>query len=492
MLHVRAAIQTMFAVFLLTTGCQESAAPCVGVDLGCAGPADAARADVAAPSPDAKKPSKALLPTWKDDPCANQAKHKPGYVNTVGRWTGQDSQILPPPGGLLVIGSSSVRYWKSLLREFSAWRVTQRGYGGSLLWDTVAHTAKIVLPYKPRAVLVYAGTNDVSRGTAPDEVVTGYRCLVQKLRQGLGDVHLIFIGITPNPARWSQWSKAAQVNAAVKALTATAPGLHYVDIPAAFLKQGQPPPAKLFVSDKLHLNDEGYKLWNSVIRPVLQKAAPPKPYTTPAGQPATGSRALMDFGPSNPDDGNHSKSPDGQGQHWNNWHATLGGATTLTGERVALTTTLGKATPWRVVLGGQFSCNGLQNGGLKLPAPGKLGKLAVATATQDYFFVSSRQSLSLTGLHPGRRYRLRLFASRAWADHTRVTRYVAYGGGAPATRSLTTSGKDIGSDGQYDGNDATIVTMDNLQPDKQGKLHLTLEPTTGKYGYISLMELTVK
>ena len=93
---------------------------------------------------------------------------------------------------------------------------------------------------------------------------------------------------------------------------------------------------------------------------------------------------------------------------------------------------------------------------------------------------------------PGRRYRLRLFASRAWADHTRVTRYVAYGGGAPATRSLTTSGKDIGSDGQYDGNDATIVTMDNLQPDKQGKLHLTLEPTTGKYGYISLMELTVQ
>lgn len=69
---------------------------------------------------------------------------------------------------------------------------------------------------------------------------------------------------------------------------------------------------------------------------------------------------------------------------------------------------------------------------------------------------------------------------------------MVYGGGAPASTSLKTSGKDIGSDGQYDGNDNTIVTLDNLQPDKWGKLHLTLEPTTGKYGCISLMELTVK
>lgn len=438
-----------------------------------------------------KKPS--LLPTWTDNPCANEAKHTPGYSSTIANWVAQDGQSKPAEKGLVVVGSSSVRYWKRLLLDFSAWKVTQRGYGGSLIWDSVGHAGKIIIPYKPRAVLVYAGTNDIAKGTSPDEVITGYRCLVQKLRLGLGDVHVAFIGITPNPARWKQWPNSAQVNSAIKALATTAPGLHYIDIPSAFLKTGQPPSTSLFVSDKLHLNEAGYKLWTSVIKPVIQKIAPPVAYKMPAGQPVKGSRVLVDFGPDDGGNGNAAKSPDSQGQHWNGWTKKIGGAVTLPGEALGLKTSAGKATPWRLVQGGIFTSNGLKNGGLKAPMVTHLGKLAVATATQDYFYVDKSngdQGMAITGLDPKRLYKLRLFASREWAAETRITRYTVTGAGASSYKILKTSGNNIGANGTYDGNDTTVVALNDLRPDAYGKLHLHLRAESGTYGYLSLMELT--
>ena len=480
-------------------GCGESVEqqPCGGsCDCG-SGIADAGQTspDAATVKPDAGASKPAFLPVWSDDPCASQAKHKPGYGSTIARWVAQDAKSMPPANGLLVVGSSSVRYWKTLFREFAAWRVVQRGYGGSLIWDTAGHAAKIVLPYRPRAVLIYAGTNDISKGTSPDQVLSGYRCLVQRIRLGLGDVHVAFIGITPNPARWSQWSRSVQVNAAVKGLAYGYRGLHYIDIPAAFLKTGQPPSTTLFVSDKLHLNAEGYKLWNKIIKPAVQKFAPIRPHKPPAGQPGAGARVLVDLGPSNGTDGNHSKSPDSQGQRWNNWHEIQGSGATLPGEALGLRTVAGKATPWRLVLGGAFGSNGLQHGGLQQPSAAKLGQLAVATATQDFFYVSragGSQELSIAGLEPARRYKLRLFGSRATAQETRVTRYTVTSAAGATSKTLKTSGNNIGSDGKYDGNDNTVVTFDNLRSDAWGKLHLEVSADSGAYGYLSLLELSVK
>ena len=165
----------------------------------------------------------------------------------------------------------------------------------------------------------------------------------------------------------------------------------------------------------------------------------------------------------------------------------------MPGEALTLVSAAGQATPWRVVLGGTFSSNGLRNGGLQRPGS-KLGKLAVGTATQDYFFISKdaeSQGLSITGLDPARNYRLRLFASRAWDQEIRVTLYTVTGAAGATSGTLRTSGKDIGSDGAYDGNDDTVATLDNLRPDAWGKLHLTMEALSGAFAYLSLIEISV-
>jgi len=286
-----------------------------------------------------------------------------------------------------------------------------------------------------------------------------------------------------------------QVNTAIKALATSAKGLHYIDIPSAFLKTGQPPSKSLFISDKLHLNEAGYKLWTSVIKPVIQKIAPPVAYKTPANQPGAGARALVDLGPDDGGNGNATRGTDSQGQQWNSWHKMNGGTVTLPGEALGLKTTAGKATPWRLVLGGIFTPNGLKNGGLKTPSKSKLGNLAVATATQDYFYVGKSvgdQGFAITGLDPARKYRLRLFGSREWAAETRKTRYTVVSAAGKASQALVTSGNNIGSNGSYDGNDSKIVTYDGLRPDANGKLHVFIAAEAGTYAYLSLLELSVK
>ncbi len=493
------ALTTLPLALALAACAGSPAQPCsAATDTRCAAAADAmssdrSEADATSPA-DLVADGAGLLPTWKDNPCAALPSHKPGFAADIARWTAQDKLAPPPPGGLLAVGSSSIRFWKTLQRQFTGWKVTQRGYGGSLIWDAAAYADKIITPYRPRAIMVYAGTNDIAKGSSPDHVITGYRCLIQRIKAGLGAAHVAFIGITPNPARWSKWSRSSQVNAAVKALTSVSAGLHYVDIPAAFLARGQPPPDSLFVADKLHLNDAGYALWNATIKPAVQKIAPPAAYKVPSGQPAAGARALVDLGPGDGDDGNHTTSPDAAGNSWNNWQRIDGGKTLLPGEAVALVDTLGKATPWRLVLAGVFHCNGLKNGGLKQPDSKLLGDLAVGAATQDYFFVGQSagdQGMTITGLDPARAYRLRLFASREWAAETRTTRYTV-AGAATASASLTTSGQGIGADGKYDGNDSKVVTLDNLKPDAHGKLHLTLRAEAGAYAYLSMLELVAK
>ena len=51
--------------------------------------------------------------------------------------------------------------WQTLEVDFPGLRVLNRGFGGSELSDVVQFADRIVLPYRPRVVIVYAGDNDL-------------------------------------------------------------------------------------------------------------------------------------------------------------------------------------------------------------------------------------------------------------------------------------------------------------------------------------------
>jgi lysophospholipase L1-like esterase len=421
--------------------------------------------------------------------CTEVDAFVPVFGAVTDTWAAQDAAAPWPSGGLVVVGSSSIRRWEDLARSHSAHEVIQRGFGGAQLGEVALLADSLISVHEPAGVVVFAGTNDVAFGVEPAVVGERLRCLRQRLRASLGEtLPIVFIGITPTPARWSLHAENTAVNAVAEAIAEDDPAFFYADVPAAFLATGEPPDAGFFVGDGLHLSESGYALWDGVITPVIADAMDPTalPGTAPL---APGERVLVDLGASDTTNGEPSASPDHLGQHWNNWHALPGGAQVYPGERLAgLVTTEGTATELELVVTGGFFNNGREHGGLLWPDGELLGDLAVGTATQDFFYsVAEDQTggLALRGLDPGERYTLRLFASRATSER-RTTRTTLHGA-ETAVALLQTSGPGSGVD---DGNDHAVVVFENVQPDAHGRLHLDLAPEEGPYAYLSLLELS--
>lgn len=430
------------------------------------------------------------------DFCQEISTFGPVFQSTIERWRAQDDRSPPPEGGLLIVGSSSVRRWDGFARAYRAHRPIQRGFGGAQLGEVALFAQDLVVRHNPRAVIVFAGTNDVAADVPPDVVVTRFRCLRQRIGLGLGwDRPVFFIGITPTPARWETWDKADAVNQSVKALEADDPALRYVDVPAAFLATGSPPDASLFVSDRLHLSPAGYALWDSALNPAVTSTLTPLPgvEAPPEPPPAPGTRWLIDLGPNNDGDGEDTPSPDYLGQHWNNWHALNGDGRALPGEHLDdLRSAQGTQTPVDLVIAGGFGANGWANGGFRWPQRDALDDLAVGSATGDFFYSDGDDrpgGLFLKDLDPARRYTLRLFASRD-DEQRRVTRFII-SGADEQTLTLQTSGPGAGQGGALL-NDDDVLTFTGLRPDAWGQLFIEVDVVEGLYGYLSLVALTVE
>jgi lysophospholipase L1-like esterase len=187
-----------------------------------------------------------------------------------------DRQQRPAAGGVLFVGSSSIRLWDGLEDDFSALPVViKRGFGGSRLSDCAEHLAQLVLPYQPRQIVVYAGDNDLAEGATPAEVLASFERFVQGVQQALPETRIAFLSIKPSPLREALLERARQTNDLVRAFAATQANLQYIDIYSKMLGADGQPRAELFGPDRLHLNRAGYLLWRQEIARHL--ALPPAP-----------------------------------------------------------------------------------------------------------------------------------------------------------------------------------------------------------------------
>src|SRR5690606_20333119 len=144
-----------------------------------------------------------------------------------------------------------------------------RGFGGSQLSDVVEFADRIILPYKPRLVIVYAGDNDLAANKPPERVVADYRRLVKQIHEKLPETRIAFIGVKPSISRWRLIEQVRAVNRTVAAIAAEDERLEFIDIEPSMLGEDGQPRKELFLADGLHLNAAGYEVWTKLVRPVL-------------------------------------------------------------------------------------------------------------------------------------------------------------------------------------------------------------------------------
>lgn len=184
----------------------------------------------------------------------------------------QADRISPPPkGGVLFIGSSTIRLWKTLAHDFPQHQVINRGFGGSQIADSTHFAERIIFPYKPRMILLRAGGNDIHAGKSPELVFSDFRAFVAKVHERLPETEIAYIALSPTIARWNEKEKGEALNRVVLEYTAHIPGLRYIKAESISLGPDGKPRPELFAADKLHFSPEGYKLLAASVRPYLPK-----------------------------------------------------------------------------------------------------------------------------------------------------------------------------------------------------------------------------
>ncbi len=189
----------------------------------------------------------------------------------------------PPPGSVLFTGSSSIVKWCTLEADFPGVPVLNRGFGGSTVAEVTAYADRVVLPYRPRLIVFYAGDNDIAEGHTPQRVATDVAAFVARVRRELPGVPIVYISIKPSPARWSLWPAMQEANRLIAAW-AGGHDVRFVDVTKAMLGAKGRPRAELFGADGLHMNSAGYALWSARLRPVIAalSAAPQAASGVPA------------------------------------------------------------------------------------------------------------------------------------------------------------------------------------------------------------------
>jgi lysophospholipase L1-like esterase len=183
---------------------------------------------------------------------------------------GQDAVAPPPEGAVLALGSSSILLWHpTIQQDLAPLTIIPRGFGGSTMTDALHYMDRIVLPYKPRAVLVYEGDNDIAHRMTPEEIRDGFHTLVARTREVVPDVRFYMLAIKPSPKRWLLWPEMKQANSLLREACEADPALTYIDIVTPMMDNNGEPKKNIFQSDALHLNKAGYALWRDAVRDAL-------------------------------------------------------------------------------------------------------------------------------------------------------------------------------------------------------------------------------
>jgi len=197
---------------------------------------------------------------------------------TTARWEpairtfeAADKTNPPPRNAVLFIGSSSIRLWTNLAQAFPGHTVINRGFGGSELSDSVAFADRIVVPYKPKLILLYAGDNDIASGKSPQRVLDDFKAFVTRIHASLPRTRIAYIAIKPCPARERFLEQVKTTNRLIQEYAASDKRLLFIDIFTPMLTNEGRPRADLCIRDGLHPNAQGYALWASIIRPILDK-----------------------------------------------------------------------------------------------------------------------------------------------------------------------------------------------------------------------------
>jgi hypothetical protein len=191
------------------------------------------------------------------------------FEKTVQAYEEADKLQPPPQGAILLAGDSQFYRWKTLHDDLPEFTIVNRGIDSFQLSHLIHYADRLILPHKPRMIILHVGGNDVNNGKHAERILEDFKAFVARVRGALPGVPIAFSSITPGPGRWEQAERRKLANETIKAYVATQPGLHFIDLWDVMLTADGQPREELWVEDRVHPNHAGYLLRVKIMRPLL-------------------------------------------------------------------------------------------------------------------------------------------------------------------------------------------------------------------------------
>ncbi len=176
----------------------------------------------------------------------------------------------PPRGAILFIGSSIFKQWTNVVADMAPLPVFNRAFGGSRTSDILERLDQLVLPYAPKVIVYYAGSNDINNREPAAAIFGRIHDFERRVHAKLPNTRIIFVAIDRAPQKRERWDLVDAANLLVRDYCAVTPRLTFVDLnPVTHDQQGEPR-LEFYRDDKLHFQAAAYVEFTAVIKPILQ------------------------------------------------------------------------------------------------------------------------------------------------------------------------------------------------------------------------------
>ena len=200
-----------------------------------------------------------------------EARDYARWEKEVAAYEASDRQNPPPRGGILFIGSSTIRLWKTLAEDYSDLKVINRGFGGTEIVDSTHFADRLIFPHEPKQIFLRAVGNDIHAGRTPRQVAADFAEFVRVVHARLPRTEILYISVSPAPSRWGESDKYRELNRLIREMALDLPRVGFVDTFDMVLKPDGSARPELFVKDRLHFSPEGYELLKERVRPFLAR-----------------------------------------------------------------------------------------------------------------------------------------------------------------------------------------------------------------------------
>ncbi len=191
----------------------------------------------------------------------------------VDRILAREKTTPPPQNGILFIGSSIFRLWTQLGEQMAPLPVYNHAFGGAVTQDILDRTDQLVLPYKPRIIVYYCGSNDVNAGETASAIVARTKQFIAVVNQKAPGTLIFYTAIQKSPDKQARWDVVDAVNREMERYSHEANNVGFIDLNPVLFENGRVR-EELFLPDRLHFRPEStaYAEFAQVVKPVLLQA----------------------------------------------------------------------------------------------------------------------------------------------------------------------------------------------------------------------------